>query len=62
MTYLTGLYGLPPHANLTVVETEKGAPNGYSAPGILFLSPSAIGKQPNPRLLANQIARQWWGS
>ncbi|MGE5567395.1 MAG: M1 family aminopeptidase [Rhodospirillales bacterium] len=62
MSYFTSLYGLPPQANLTVVETESGAPNGYSAPGILFLSPGGIGKQPNVRLVANQVARQWWGS
>ncbi len=62
MSYFTSLYGLPPQANLTLVETESGAPNGYSAPGILFLSPGGIGKQPNVRLLANQVARQWWGT
>lgn len=62
MSYFTSLYGLPPQANLTVVETESGAPNGYSAPGILFLSPGGIGRQPNLRLVANQVARQWWGS
>jgi aminopeptidase N len=61
MAYLTSVFGLPPQANLTVVETESGTPNGYSAPGILFLSPGAIGKNVNPRLLANQLARQWWG-
>lgn len=61
MTYFTGLYGLPPKASLTVVETEAGAPNGYAAPGLLFLSPKAIGKQVNVKLLANQISRQWWG-
>ena len=62
MAYLTSLYGLPPQANLTLIETEEGAPNGYSVAGILFLSPQGIGKQPNLRLLANQISRQWWGS
>jgi tetratricopeptide (TPR) repeat protein len=62
MTYLTSVYGLPPFAGITVVETENGTPNGYSAPGILFLSPKGIGKQPNQRLLANQLARQWWGT
>lgn len=62
MTYLTTVYGMPPVANLTVVETEAGTPNGYSAPGIVFLSPKAIGKQVNPRLIANQVARQWWGA
>jgi aminopeptidase N len=60
MTYLTSLYGLPPQANLTIVETENGAANGYSAPGLIFLSPSGIGKQVNVRLIANQVARQWW--
>lgn len=62
MGFLTSTYGMPPNANLTVVETDKGAPNGYSAPGILFLSPGGLGKQPNTRLLANQISRQWWGN
>lgn len=61
MVYLTSLYGLPPQANLTLVETEEGAPNGYAAPGMIFLSPQAIGKQVNVRVLANQVARQWWG-
>jgi tetratricopeptide (TPR) repeat protein len=60
MTHFTGIFGLPPNANLTVVETESGAPNGYSAPGMMFLSPQAIGKQVGAKLLANQISRQWW--
>ncbi len=61
MTFLTSVYGLPPQANLTVVETEDGTPNGYTAPGILFLSPGAISNRVNSRLLVDQIARQWWG-
>ncbi len=61
MTFLTGIYGLAPQANLTVVETEDGTPNGYAAQGILFLSPGAITERVNTRLLVNQIARQWWG-
>jgi tetratricopeptide (TPR) repeat protein len=62
MIYFTSLYGLPPKKDLTVVETEDGAPNGYSAPGLLFLAPRSIGKQVNVRLVANQVARQWWGA
>ncbi len=62
MVFLTSLYGLAPKANLTVVETENGAPEGYSAPGILFLSPRAIGTSVRSDLLVNQIARQWWGN
>jgi hypothetical protein len=60
MSYFTGLFGLPPYANLTVVETEEGAPNGYAAPGMVFLAPRAIGKTPNAKLLANQVSRQWF--
>ena len=60
VSYFTGVFGLPPYANLAVMETESGAPNGYAAPGLLFLSPRAIGKQVAAKLLANQISRQWW--
>jgi tetratricopeptide (TPR) repeat protein len=59
MSYFTGIYGLPPNANLTVVETEADAPNGYAAPGLIFLSPRAIGKEVAAKLLANQLSRQW---
>jgi len=61
MEYLSGVFGPLPNRNLMVVETEAGTANGYSAPGILFLSPRAIGSEVNAKLLANQIARQWWG-
>ncbi len=62
VAYLSGIYGPAPQANLTLVETEDGAPNGYSTHGILFLSPRTISAQVNTRALANQIARQWWGT
>jgi tetratricopeptide (TPR) repeat protein len=62
MTYFTGVYGLAPKKNLTVVETEEGTPNAYSAPGMIFLSPRAIGKEGNIELVANQVSRQWWGN
>ena len=61
LTFLTGLFGPPPKPELAIVETERGAPNGYAAPGVIFLSPSALTGEPNTRLLANQTARQWWG-
>jgi aminopeptidase N len=62
VAHLTSLFGTPAYANLTLVETENGAPNGYSAPGMIFLSPKGIGQQANQRLLANQVSRQWWGT
>ena len=61
MTFLTSLYGSPIKKDLTVIETEDGTPNGYAAPGLLFLSPKGISKQVNQQLVANQVARQWWG-
>ena len=61
MTLFTSQYGLAPQANLAVIETEAGAVNGYAAPGLVFLAPSAITKQVNTRVLANQLSRQWFG-
>jgi tetratricopeptide (TPR) repeat protein len=58
--YFTGLYGLAPSANLTVMETADGFPNGYAGTGMIFISPAAIGKEVNANVLANQVARQWW--
>ncbi|MBV8807068.1 MAG: tetratricopeptide repeat protein [Acidobacteriaceae bacterium] len=61
LTFFTSEYGLAPQANLTLVETEDGAVNGYSGPGIIFLSPSSITARVDWRVLANQLSRQWWG-
>jgi aminopeptidase N len=60
--FLSGILGPAPRTSLTLVETDAGAPNGYSTQGLVFLSPRAIGKQVNPRLVANQVARQWFGA
>lgn len=61
MGVFTNDFGLAPQANLTLVETVDGAPNGYASPGIVFLSPSTIGTQVNQRTLSDQLSRQWWG-
>ncbi len=61
MSFLTSQYGLAPQANLTVVETEAGAVNGYWAPGLVFLAPSSITNPVNTRVLSDQLSRQWWG-
>ncbi len=60
MAFFTDLFGIPPKKDLTVVETEAGAPNGYTAPGLVFLSPKAIGTSVNIKVVANEVARQWW--
>jgi aminopeptidase N len=61
MTVFTAEYGLAPQANLALIETEAGAVNGYSAPGIIFLAPGSITNPVNTRVLADQLSRQWWG-
>ncbi len=61
MTQFTSEYGLAPQSSMALIETEAGAVNGYSAPGLVFLAPSAITKQVNTRVLANQLSRQWFG-
>jgi len=58
--YFTSVFGLAPSANLTVMETADGFPNGYAGTGMIFISPAAIGKDVNSAVLANQVARQWW--
>jgi tetratricopeptide (TPR) repeat protein len=62
MTFFTSEYGLAPQANLTIMETEVGAVNGYSAPGLIFLAPGSVTQPVNRRVLANQLSRQWWGT
>ena len=60
LTYFTSVYGLPPSAALTMVETEAGAPANYAAPGMIFLAPLTIGNRVNSKAVANTVGRQWW--
>ncbi len=62
LSFFTSIYGVPPRLSLIVVETEAGAAKGYSAPGMLFLSPSGLSKQIDIKLIANQVSRQWFGT
>ena len=62
VNYFTGLFGIAPNANLTVFETEAGAPNGYAAPGLIFLNQRTVGHDVNSRVLANEVSRQWWSN
>ncbi len=61
INYFTGLFGQVAYGNLTVIETEDGAPSAYTAPGLMFLSPRTIGRDVNTPVVANQVAQQWWG-
>lgn len=60
--YFTSVFGLAPSRKVTLIETDAGSPNGYSAPGVIFLSPATVtAAEVNKRVVANQMARQWWG-
>lgn len=62
MTYLTSIFGVPPNANLSMIETGRSAPGGYAAPGMLFISTGMASREPSQRVLANQVTRQWYGN
>jgi hypothetical protein len=62
MVYFSAAYGLPVASTLTIIETEDGASNGYSAPGVVFFSPRVLNLKPSQKLVANMVARQWWGN
>lgn len=61
MNFLSDLNGKGATSSLTLVETSKGFPGGYSAPGVIFFSPNSLSTEPSPRMVINQVARQWWG-
>jgi tetratricopeptide (TPR) repeat protein len=60
MSFFSGVFGPPPYADLTIVETETGAPNGFAAPGMIFLAPGAVTRPVASKLVANEVSRQWW--
>jgi aminopeptidase N len=60
VAFYASKFGPAPVGSMSLVEIEAGSVNGYSAPGITFLSPRAIGDKLNYRLLAHEIAHQWW--
>jgi tetratricopeptide (TPR) repeat protein len=60
MSFFSGVFGPPPYADLTIVETETGAPNGFAAPGLIFLAPGAVTRPVASKLVANEVSRQWW--
>jgi aminopeptidase N len=61
-TYYVTLYGPAPSTKLNVVEIpdDAGVPSTW-APEIAAISASAVTPKINYRLLANNIAHQWWG-
>ena len=60
LSFLSSKFGPTPDSTVSLVEIDEGSVNGYCAPGIIFLSPRAIGDQLNYRLLAHELAHLWW--
>ena len=59
--YFTGLYSPAASSNLKLVEIPDDSVPSAWAPEIAAISSRAIQQKTNYRLLANTIARQWWG-
>ncbi|HEV3207983.1 MAG TPA: M1 family aminopeptidase [Terriglobales bacterium] len=60
-TYYVTLYGPAPSTRLRVVELPDDTVPAAWAPEIAGIASRAVTEKVNYRLLANTIARQWWG-
>jgi aminopeptidase N len=60
-TYFITLYGVPPSNRLNIVEIPDDTVPSYWAPEIAAIASRGISEKVNYRLLANNIAHQWWG-
>ena len=60
-TYYITLYGVPSSNVLRIVELPDDTVPSAWAPEVAALASRAITPKTNYRLLANTIARQWWG-
>ena len=61
-TYYITAYGVPPSNVLRVVEIPDDTVPSAWAPQLVALSSRGITPKTNYRLLANNIAHQWWGA
>src|SRR5882724_11846019 len=61
LVYFAGLYSPAATGNLKLVELPDDSVPSAWAPEIAAISSRAIQQKTNYRLLANTIARQWWG-
>ncbi|HET8827268.1 MAG TPA: M1 family aminopeptidase [Terriglobales bacterium] len=61
-TYYITAYGVPPSSVLRVVEIPDDTVPSAWAPQLVALSSRGITPKTNYRLLANNIAHQWWGA
>jgi tetratricopeptide (TPR) repeat protein len=60
--FFTGSFGAPESIHLNVVELPDDALSAVWAPELASIPASRVSDKSGIRLLANTIARQWWGS
>ncbi len=60
--YFTTTFGQPESSKLQIVELPEDAVAASWAPEIAAIAGNRIGDKNSYRLLANTVARQWWGS
>jgi aminopeptidase N len=58
--FFASKFGPPLDGDLSVVEIDDRSLGGYAGPNVAFLSSRAIGTEVNTRLLAQEVAQQWW--
>src|SRR5690348_1668317 len=61
MSYFSSQFGALPSPNLTLAQLPDGTVDGFSAPGVLFLSAHEWSERVNSAELAHLAAGQWWG-
>ncbi|MBZ5535807.1 MAG: tetratricopeptide repeat protein [Acidobacteriia bacterium] len=59
--FYTSRFSLYPFAGLTIAEMDDSTVGGYSAAGLTLLARRTLSTKVNYRLLAHEIAHQWWG-
>lgn len=60
LVFFSEKFGPLQQPELTVVEISDNGLDAFSAPGLLLLPTRQWTSQPNYRLLARELARQWW--
>jgi aminopeptidase N len=58
--FFSSKFGPGARNDLSIVEIDDRSLGGYAATGVIFLSSRAIGTEVNVRLLAQEVAQQWW--
>ena len=61
IAFYNSKFSLFPFASFTMVEIDDSTVGGYSAPGLTLLARRVLTSKVNYRLLAHEIAHQWWG-